>query len=68
MLLQLGKQECMDILKAEGKIEVNCRFCKHASRFTRPEEVEAIFVEPNIDAAAMGNRSETPSVISNDFQ
>ena len=53
MLLQLGKQECMDILKAEGKIEVNCRFCNRKQVYT-PEEVEALFVEPNIDAAAMG--------------
>lgn len=59
MLLQLGKQECMDILKAEGKIEVNCRFCNRKQVYT-PEEVEALFVEPNIDAAAMGTDPKRP--------
>ena len=38
----------MDILKAEGKIEVNCRFCNRKGVLYTPEEVEALFVEPNI--------------------
>ena len=49
----------LDILKAEGKIEVNCRFCNRKQVYT-PEEVEALFVEPNIDAAAMGTDPKRP--------
>lgn len=59
MLLQLGKTECEDILKAEGKIEVTCRFCNRKQVYT-PEQVAALFVEPNINAAAMGTDPKRP--------
>lgn len=59
ILKQLGKKECEDILKAEGKIEVNCRFCNRKQVYTS-EDVEALFIEPNPDAAAMGADPKRP--------
>lgn len=59
MLLQLGKKECMDILKAEGKIEITCQFCNRKQVYT-PEQVEALFAEPNQDPASMGFDPKRP--------
>lgn len=59
MLQQLGYKECMDIIKAEGKIDVTCRFCNQTQTYT-PEEVEALFIEANPDAGAKGADPKRP--------
>lgn len=59
MLRSLGKKECDDILKAEGKIEVRCQFCNRTQTYT-PEEVEALFIEPSSEAACEGADPKRP--------
>ncbi len=59
MLLSLGQDECMDIIKAEGKIDVRCQFCNRTQSYTK-EDIEELFMEPSQDAALHGIDPERP--------
>ena len=44
MLLTLGKEECEDIIRERGKIEIVCQFCERKYIFTQ-KEVDGLFIK-----------------------
>ena len=46
-LHQLGKDELMQIIEEQGKISINCDFCKQAYSFDK-EQVNEFFPEQNL--------------------
>ncbi|MDE6188877.1 MAG: Hsp33 family molecular chaperone HslO [Clostridia bacterium] len=44
VLITLGKKEALDIVKAQGRIEVGCEFCNSKYKFTK-DDVERLFDE-----------------------
>lgn len=59
MLLSLGEKECMDIIKAEGKIDVKCQFCNKTQTYSKAD-IEELFITPSDEAALHGTDPNRP--------